>query len=58
MGVCFQSYSSTSNDIFFRYVTRGGRGVYPALFQKLENTALSLGKKHPDYGHIYVKFLI
>ena len=31
--------------------------VSPALFQKLEKSALILGKKSPDCGHLWVKFL-
>ena len=40
-----------------RRVTRGGKvgEVSPALFQKLEKSALICGKKRPDCGHLRVK---
>ena len=42
----------------YRRVTRGGRGreVSPALFHKLEKSALICGKKCPDCCHQWVKF--
>ena len=42
-----------------RRVTRKERGeALPALFQKLEKSSLILGKKCPNCGHLWVKFLI
>ena len=35
-----------------------GREVFPALFPKLGKSALVLGKKCPDCGHLWVKFFI
>ena len=36
----------------------GGEEVSPALFWKLEKSTLILRKKCPDYGYLWVKFLI
>ena len=42
-----------------RRITRGGRGeVSPALFRKLEKSALILGGKCPNFSHLWVNFLI
>ena len=41
-----------------RLVIRGGRGeVSPAVFQKLEKSALICGKICPDCGNLWIKFL-
>ena len=45
---------SKATELFRRVTGGGGREVYPALFQKLEKSALTLGKKCPDCGHLWV----
>ena len=37
---------------------RGRREVSRALFGKLEKSAIIWGRKCPDFGHLWVKFLI
>ena len=57
--VLLAQFLPISNTITARRVTRGGRGVaLPYPFSKIGKKYPNFGKKCPDYGHLWVKFLI